>query len=167
LRRLKVLLSTFFFTGHFPKCPGTAASAAAFLIFWFTITRLIPALITAPYYLAFVIKITTGAFIICLIISIWLSPWAVEYFGRSDPRQFVIDEAAGMFLVLVFVPLNFFTSFVAFGLFRLFDITKPWPIRRLEKLPARFALVADDLLAAIYAIVCYLIVMFIFFLISL
>lgn len=151
LRWFKVFLSTFFFTGYFPKCPGTAASAAAFLIFWFIIRLLTPAEVSMP---SFIIKVTAGAFVSCLIISIWLSPLALKYFGQSDPKQFVIDEAAGMFLVFIFVPPDLFTSLVGFALFRIFDIFKPWPTRRLEKLPPRFALVADDLMAAVYAIVC-------------
>lgn len=162
MRWLKVLLSTFFFTGYFPKCPGTAASAAAFLIFSLFIRRLTSTEISTPSF-TLTIRVTTGAFVICLLISIWLSPWAVKYFGQSDPRQFVIDEAAGMFLVLVFAFIpNFFFSLIAFGLFRFFDIIKPWPVRRLESLPTRFALVADDLMAAICAFVCYLIIVFIF-----
>jgi len=162
LRWLKVFLSTFFFTGYFPKCPGTAASAAAFLIFWFIIRPPALAEITAPT-LTLTVRATAGAFIICLIISIWLSPWAIRYFGQSDPKQFVIDEAAGTFLVLmlVFIP-HFVFYLVAFGLFRFFDITKPWPVKKFEKLPTHFALVADDLVAAILAFVCYFIGIIIF-----
>jgi len=158
LRWLKVLLSTFFFTGYFPKCPGTAASAAAFALI--VITHLCTRQLIVPFFVAIVA--VSIPFIVCLIISIWLSPWALKYFEQSDPKQFVIDEAAGMFLVLVFVPPDFFAFLLAFTLFRIFDILKPWPIKRLEKLPPRFALVADDLMAGIYTIACHLIVVVIF-----
>jgi phosphatidylglycerophosphatase A len=124
LRWLKVLLSTFFFTGYFPKCPGTAASAVAFLLFFFFLKALTPAEVNAP---SAIIKIAGVAFIICLLISVWLSEWAVKYFGQSDPKQFVIDEAAGMFLVLMFssvIVTHFYFYFIAFGLFRFFDIVK-------------------------------------------
>ena len=163
MRWFKVFLSTFFFTGYFPKCPGTAASAAAFSLL--LVIHLYTRQLIVPFFIAIVGVFIP--FIVCLVISVWLSPWAQKYFGQSDPKQFVIDEAAGMFLVLVFMPPEFFASLIAFGLFRLFDITKPWPIKHLEKLPTRFALVADDLMAAVYAVVCYLMVMFILFLISL
>jgi phosphatidylglycerophosphatase A len=75
-----------------------------------------------------------------------------------DPRQVVIDELVGMWLVLATIPPsmmrieNWWIPVLGFGFFRLFDITKPWPVRVSESwLPAGFGLMLDDVIAAVYA----------------
>ena len=73
--------------------------------------------------------------------------------GRKDPGPVVLDEAAGICLTLLFQPFKhgawvFVAGFLAF---RLFDITKPPPARQLEKLPAGWGILLDDLAAAVYA----------------
>jgi len=81
--------------------------------------------------------------------------------GKTDPREVVADEFAGQ--ALTFLAIPFLTggavsprqiwviTALGFMLFRLFDITKPWPIRKLEKLPKGWGVLADDLLAGVYA----------------
>ncbi len=77
--------------------------------------------------------------------------------GEEDPRNVVIDEVAGQLLTFVFVaPVSTALAAAGFVLFRLFDITKPFPIRRLERLPGGWGLLADDLLAGLYAAVALL-----------
>jgi len=70
---------------------------------------------------------------------------------KSDPGRVVIDEAAGQFLVFIAVSPDW--TFMVFGflLFRFFDIVKPFPIRRLEALPAGWGIMADDVAAALMA----------------
>jgi phosphatidylglycerophosphatase A len=84
----------------------------------------------------------------------------IEVFGRKDPGAFVLDEAAGICLTMLLLPrwpgwheaLPLAIGFVAF---RVFDMWKPPPIRRLEQLPAGWGILADDLLAAVYAnVIC-------------
>lgn len=75
----------------------------------------------------------------------------------KDPGPIVFDEAAALPLVLLVVPPAARTPAMlaaAFALFRLFDITKPFPCRRLEALPAGLGIMADDLAAAVWAAVC-------------
>ncbi len=91
---------------------------------------------------------------------VW-GPWAVEQFSRSarkqgDPGQVVLDEWAGQWLALVALPMATLTQAlsvlaVQFFLFRLFDVLKPPPARRFEKLPAGWGIVTDDLVAGLYA----------------
>lgn len=73
-----------------------------------------------------------------------------EYWGKDNYRV-VIDEVAGMYITMMFIPLNITTLIVGLILFRLFDIIKPFYIRKLEKLPGGVGVMMDDVLAGIYA----------------
>jgi phosphatidylglycerophosphatase A len=89
--------------------------------------------------------------------------------GKTDPGEIVVDEVAGQSLTLLSVlPLLpaepsvrqiWLTTILGFLLFRVFDIAKPWPIRKLESLPAGWGVLADDLLAGVYAAVVLLLCM--------
>ncbi len=72
--------------------------------------------------------------------------------GRHDPQFVVIDEVAGQWIALLGSPADFRHGVIAFILFRLFDITKPFPVRRLEKLPEGWGIVFDDVAAGLYAL---------------
>ncbi len=72
--------------------------------------------------------------------------------GEEDPRNVVVDEIAGQVMTFVFVaPVSLALAAAGFVLFRIFDIAKPFPIRRLERLPGGWGIMADDLLAGLYA----------------
>jgi phosphatidylglycerophosphatase A len=71
--------------------------------------------------------------------------------GRKDPSFVVIDEVAGQWITLLLCPINWRNAVIAFVLFRLFDIFKPFPIRRIERLPAGWGIVFDDVGAGLYA----------------
>ena len=73
-----------------------------------------------------------------------------EEFGE-DPKQATMDEAAGMAIALLAVPLTPLNVFLAFVLFRLFDVLKPQPARWAERLPKGVGIMADDLIAGVYA----------------
>ena len=75
---------------------------------------------------------------------------AEHHFGGIDPGPVVIDEVIGMLVTLAFVPVNLTGAIVAFVLFRLLDVVKPWPARRLEHLPGGFGVVLDDVMAGVY-----------------
>lgn len=72
--------------------------------------------------------------------------------GRNDPGCVVIDEAAGQWIALIDCDFRLSHALAAFLLFRLFDIFKPWPARRLEKLPAGWGIMFDDVAAGVYAL---------------
>ncbi len=73
--------------------------------------------------------------------------------GRHDPGFVVIDEVAGQWITLLFSPFDWKHGLIALVLFRLFDITKPFPIRKIEHLPEGWGIVFDDVAAGLYALV--------------
>jgi phosphatidylglycerophosphatase A len=87
------------------------------------------------------------------VIGVWAATRTEKLLGRKDPGIVVVDEVAGQLITFLFIPLNagwwvILTGFIAF---RLFDIWKPYPIRRLEMLESGLGIMADDVLAGIYA----------------
>ena len=69
----------------------------------------------------------------------------------NDPGSFVLDEVAGYLLAVSFLPRSWLALGAAFVAFRVFDITKPWPIRKLERAPGAWGVLLDDLMAGVYA----------------
>jgi phosphatidylglycerophosphatase A len=74
-----------------------------------------------------------------------------RYFGRIDAGPIVIDEVVGMLITLAFIPVGWSGSLAGFVLFRLFDVIKPYPAGRLERLHGGWGVMADDAMAAVYA----------------
>lgn len=95
-----------------------------------------------------------GASLLAFVIGIWACGAHVRATGRDDPSECVIDELAGQWLAcagICFAPASAAEFAVAFLLFRLFDILKPWPISAAEKLPGGLGVMADDMLAGLAA----------------
>jgi len=76
---------------------------------------------------------------------------AERHFGRTDPRQVIIDEVMGMLITLFLNPVGLKGAFAGFLFFRATDVIKPYPANRLERLPGGVGVMADDFMAAIYA----------------
>lgn len=139
--KLSFLLATWFGCGLAPAAPGTAGSAAAIAI----------AILLHHYlgwsrweFLALALVLTGPA--------IWASTETAGFASTKDPQIVVIDEVLGQWVTLAgAAAFNWKGWVLAFCLFRLFDITKPFPVRRLEKLSAGTGIVADDLGAGVYA----------------
>jgi phosphatidylglycerophosphatase A len=95
------------------------------------------------------------------VVCVAYAPAAIAATGKDDPREVVVDEVAGQavtFLISPFLAIGsapagqvWLVAAGGFALFRIFDITKPWPIRKLETLPKGWGILADDLLAGVYA----------------
>jgi len=83
--------------------------------------------------------------------GVWSATIAERYLGGIDPAPVVIDEVAGMLITLAFIPPGWSIALVGFFVFRLFDIIKPYPAGRLERLPGGLGVMADDAMAAVYA----------------
>jgi phosphatidylglycerophosphatase A len=143
-------LVTFFGAGLLPKAPGTAGSLAACIVLAVVWHVLTPA--------QWVWALPVMCLIMCAI-AVRVAPWAIAHYGRKDPQAFVLDEVAGVCVSAMFVPLSAVWHWVfVFAAFRVFDVTKPPPARQLEKLPAGWGILLDDLAAGVYAnIVCQLI----------
>lgn len=139
LRDPAVLLATGFGVGLARVAPGTFGSVLGVLI----------AALVIPAPTAF--RVAVGAALV--VIGFLVSGAAARRIGVPDHSGIVIDEIAAMYLVLLFVPLSIPWWAVAFGLFRLFDIWKPWPIRDLDhRLSGSAGIMLDDLAAALYAV---------------
>ena len=91
--------------------------------------------------------------VLVFMVGVWASSRACEISGLKDPQRVVIDEVSGQLIALTPLALSpgIIPVIVAFALFRLFDILKPYPIRKLEKLPGGLGVMADDALAGLYA----------------
>ena len=122
--------------GYAPVAPGTFGSAAGLVLWW-----LVPA--STVLQLALVALVAIG--------GTWAATAAEAHFHTTDPGAVVVDEVAGMLLTLLLVPVSWKGAILGFLLFRLFDIIKPFPARRLEQLHGGVGVMADDLAAAVYA----------------
>lgn len=92
--------------------------------------------------------------VICIgFVGTWAASRAEPLLGRKDPGPVVVDEVVGQLIAFLFVPLNvgWWAVVAGFLLFRLFDIWKPYPINRLEGLESGVGIMADDVLAGVYA----------------
>lgn len=89
-----------------------------------------------------------------IIISFATAGRCAAIFGREDPPEVVIDEVCGFLVCMLFITPNPLNLAIGFFLFRFFDIAKPFPIRRVEKLPGGYGIVMDDVLAGVYANLC-------------
>jgi len=139
--RLANAISTWFGWGYAPKAPGTAGSASGVLI----------AVIIA-HYVAWPPLWFIPLALVVSIPAMWAAGETARQLQRKDPQCVVVDEVVGQWLALAGArTLNWETFLAAFVLFRLFDIWKPPPVRQLEALPGGIGIVADDLMAGVYA----------------
>lgn len=130
-----------FGSGLAPKAPGTFGTIVGLPLFH----------LISAYSLNVQLTIIAGAF----IVGIYLCDVAGKALGVSDHGSIVWDEIAAMMLVLTIAPSQWQWWLVAFCLFRLFDIWKPFPIRQCDaQLKGGFGVMFDDLLAAVYAMIC-------------
>jgi phosphatidylglycerophosphatase A len=136
------IVATFFGSGLLKPGPGTWSSLATTLI-WFAVARAIPISARLPVHIALIVLATA--------LGIPAATRIARAIGKKDPSIVVIDETAGQLLALIGAPLNWPSMLVGLILFRAFDIIKPFPIRRLEKLPEGTGIVVDDLGAGVYA----------------
>lgn len=136
------LVATFFGAGMLRPGPGTWGSLAAVLS-WAALAQAIPAQQRGLAALAATALVTA--------IGIPAATRFARAVGAKDPQQVVIDEVAGQLLTVALAPVAWKPLLAGFVLFRAFDILKPWPIRRLEKLPEGTGIVVDDLGAGVYA----------------
>jgi phosphatidylglycerophosphatase A len=131
------LIATGAGAGHFPVAPGTAGSLlGAALCF--------PLLgLPWPVYL--------GATILLAGVAVWAAGRVAGELRQPDPPQVVIDEITGMWFAAIGLPPTLYDVAAAFLLFRLFDVVKPAPVPRLERLPGGFGIVTDDIAAGLLA----------------
>ena len=137
------LVATFFGIGRIKPGPGTWASVATVLAWALISTRIPPEARTWS---------TIVAAVVVTLIGIPAATRVARAAALKDPQFVVIDEVAGQLVALIAVPLDWKTFLAGLILFRVFDILKPFPIRRLERLPEGTGIVVDDLGAGLYAL---------------
>lgn len=135
--RIALLVATGLGVGYAPFIPGTFGSIVGVAVAWTL------ALGGAPATVAGAAAVTA--------IGVWAGGRAEKVLGKHDPGAVVVDEIAGQILTLAFLPLTPRVLVLGFALFRILDILKPFPARRLESLPGGSGIMADDLMAGIYA----------------
>lgn len=132
------LAATWFGCGLLPKAPGTWGSLAALPFAW-GLSKLggWPVLLAAS--------------LLCFLAGWWASAVYVRHTGVDDPSEVVIDEVAGQWLVLAAAPADPLLYAIGFALFRVLDITKPWPARWADRhVHGGLGVMLDDMLAAAY-----------------
>ncbi|WP_417318254.1 phosphatidylglycerophosphatase A [Emcibacter sp.] len=139
------VISTWFYSGLLPKAPGTWGSLAAMPFAWMLISN------------GGTLGLGAGI-ILSFVVGIWSSSIYMQISGRADPGEVVIDEVCGVWitclpLVLLSAPIALEDYGMAFALFRLFDILKPWPIRIFDRKHSAFGVMMDDVVAGIMAAV--------------
>lgn len=147
--RVAVGLGTGLGIGFIPVAPGTFGSFLGPPFVWATLQSGIPITATATLAVAFI----TAGIPIC--------ERASQALGKHDPGSVVYDEIAAFWLVylphiILKWPIDWISAVAGFVLFRFFDISKPWPVSRLEKLPGGLGIMADDLAAGLMAAACLL-----------
>ncbi len=135
MRKIAKITTSFFYLGHSPFMPGTLGSLAGLLIYFIVKDKF-------PIY-AFSI-------LFLFALGIIFSSEAERIYKRKDAEMIVIDEACGMMLSLFLIPYSLWIMILGFVLFRVFDILKPPPARRIEKFSGAFGIMFDDIIAAIY-----------------
>lgn len=135
LRIISRFLATGAYSGFSPIAPGTVGSFLALILYWFIPT------IRVSIFSAIVL----GLF----FLGVWASSRTEEEFGE-DASVIVIDEMVGMWIALFLIKKSLSLIIIGFLLYRLFDVIKPFPIRRSQRLPKGWGVMVDDLVAGIY-----------------
>ena len=131
-------IGTVFYIGKLPLAPGTWASVFAVLCWYFLFQSVNHFVLPAISIFLFLI----GGI---------ASDTIVKHSKEHDPSRIVIDEWVGQWVALSMMPINIMTGVVAFVAFRIFDIIKPGPVRKMEKIPGGWGIMADDVMAGIMA----------------
>ncbi len=152
LERCIVFCGVGFGSGLLPKAPGTFGSAFALLF--------------VPFFVLQGFTISVILIAIMSLIGIYICGRTADIMGVHDDGRIVWDEFAGQsitFLPLIYLgTLNWIWLLVGFGLFRLFDVWKPWPIRVIDRqVGGGFGIMLDDLIAGLWAAICIIIYLYI------
>src|SRR6185437_8178390 len=137
------LVATFFGIGNLRPGPGTWGSATTVILWWLLARSIVPGWqLWTAVWLA----------LVAILAGIPAATRVARASGRKDPQFVVIDEVAGQLITLIAAPIAWQSLLLGFILFRGFDIVKPWPVHRLERLPEGMGIVVDDVAAGVYGL---------------
>jgi phosphatidylglycerophosphatase A len=131
------LVATGFGAGYSPVAPGTAGSLVGLALFW------------PMSGLGWPVQLAATA--VVFLLGVRCAARVATQVGRKDPGLVVVDEVAGMWVTLLAVPFTPATAALGFFAFRVMDVFKPYPARQLEGLPGGWGIMADDIMAGVYA----------------
>lgn len=141
MNTLAKAIATGFGSGYLPVAPGTWGAALATLITY------VIAVNTDAYDLNAALIILTFTF---TSLGVWSANVLQDEWGH-DPGKIVVDEMVGIWISMIFVPFSIVNLLLAFGLFRLYDIWKPWLVKKAESLDGGLGVMADDIVAGVFA----------------
>ncbi len=142
---LWIFISSGAFIGFIPFCPGTLASLEAFIIFWFLKN------LSWLYQLLIIFGI--------LVLGIISADFIAKFLKIEDPEIVVIDEIAGMWIALY--GKNTLLEFIlAFFIFRVIDIKKPYPLKKVESLPYGWGIMLDDIIAGFFTNIFLIVIIY-------
>ena len=136
-QRLALILATGFGAGYSPFAPGTAGSAVGLLFVWGMSTLGLTGQLVAV--------------LVVTVVSMIAADIVATSMGLKDPGLIVADEIAGMMVTMIAIPLSLKSLLLGFILFRVMDVVKPPPARQFEHFKGGIGIVADDLMAGVYA----------------
>jgi phosphatidylglycerophosphatase A len=136
-QRLAFVFATGFGSGYSPFAPGTAGSAVGLLFVWAM------SFLDVTGQIVFTLVVTALAMIAADIVA--------SSTGLKDPGLVVADEIAGMMVTMIAIPLTWKSVLIGFLLFRVMDVVKPPPARQFERFKGGVGIVADDIMAGVYA----------------
>jgi phosphatidylglycerophosphatase A len=144
MHKFLIILATGLGTGYAKIVPGTFGTIPAIPLIFLTnkfsiLTKLL-------------------IFILLFVGGIISAEYYEKYYDKKDPSEVVIDEIAAYYLMLMFIPLTTANLLLSFVLFRIFDITKPYPIRNAESVGGGVGIMIDDILAIFYALAVFFII---------
>jgi phosphatidylglycerophosphatase A len=156
--------------GYLPLAPGTWGSLVGIAVYaavrglamnlFFGIDEPKSHNLLQVYYGVLAVELL--AVLMLAVVGTWAASRTEKISGTKDPRKVVVDEVAGQYIALLPVPFlvdpAWWSAIVAFALFRFFDIVKPYPARRLENLQGGLGVMADDLIAGVYAAIGVMVV---------
>ncbi|MBU1906100.1 MAG: phosphatidylglycerophosphatase A [Candidatus Omnitrophica bacterium] len=134
-KQLTKIITTFFYFGYFPFAPGTFGSLGGVIIFCLLKDNRV------------IYGLVTGLIILSGLI---FAGEAERIFAKKDAGFIVIDEVGGMLLSLIFLPYDIRLVVVAFLIFRILDIFKPYPASRFQNLRGGWGVMSDDIVVGIY-----------------
>ena len=143
MNRIRRLVATGFYAGYCPVAPGTCGTFLAAGIY-------LAVAYAVPAYVHVIVALLAA---LALAGNVWVGKWSERNFGRKDPQKVVLDEMLGYFVAVLFIggAAWWIIAIAGFVLFRLFDIAKPWPVKKLERLPAGWGVAMDDFAAGAMA----------------
>lgn len=144
--KIREFLFTAFYAGYSPVAPGTAGTFVGMALYIAENYLLGDILYNSLNYINFMILI------LLVYPSIRLCDSAETFYKSKDPQRVVIDEVMGYWTGLLFLPFSITYAVIAFFVFRVFDIVKPFPAKKLQDLHGGLGIMIDDYIAGLYTL---------------